>query len=391
MKPVPSPSFAASTMAWTSSKPPLLRFLNACHAEFVTDSSGALANYIPELGKADPAHFGISLATLDGHVYEVGDTKVPFTIQSISKPFVFALALDTLGAARVESAIGVEPSGDPFNSIRLNSENHPFNPMVNAGAIACSGLIHEAKGDDAFEYIRQALGRFAGRKLDVDDAVYASESATGDRNRAIGYLLRTNEVITEKVPSVLDVYFRQCAVLVTARDIAVMAATLANRGINPITGEQVLTPYAISRTLSVMTSSGMYDYAGEWIYRVGIPAKSGVGGGILAALPARLGLGSYSPKLDSTVTACAASRSARRCRRITTCTCSTAATTRATASSPTTTSARIRRGASAAHASRRSSPRITGMCGCSNWSARCRSPMSITFRAGSPASRARNS
>jgi glutaminase len=298
MKPVPSPSFAASTMAWTSSKPPLLRFLNACHAEFVTDSSGALANYIPELGKADPAHFGISLATLDGHVYEVGDTKVPFTIQSISKPFVFALALDTLGAARVESAIGVEPSGDPFNSIRLNAENHPFNPMVNAGAIACSGLIREAKGDDAFEYIRQALGRFAGRKLDVDDAVYASESATGDRNRAIGYLLRTNEVITEKVPSVLDVYFRQCAVLVTARDIAVMAATLANRGINPITGEQVLTPYAISRTLSVMTSSGMYDYAGEWIYRVGIPAKSGVGGGILAALPARLGLGSYSPKLD---------------------------------------------------------------------------------------------
>ena len=118
------------------------------------ETSGAVADYIPELGKADPAHFGISLATLDGHVYEVGDTKVPFTIQSMSKPFVFALALDTLGAARVESAIGVEPSGDPFNSIRLNAENHPFNPMVNAGAIACSGLIHEAKGDGAFEYIR---------------------------------------------------------------------------------------------------------------------------------------------------------------------------------------------------------------------------------------------
>jgi glutaminase len=298
MKSAPPPSPSASTTAWTRSKPPLLRFLNACHADFASETSGAVADYIPELGKADPAHFGISLATLDGHVYEVGDTKVPFTIQSMSKPFVFALALDTLGAARVESAIGVEPSGDPFNSIRLNAENHPFNPMVNAGAIACSGLIHEAKGDDAFEYIRHALGRFAGRELDVDDAVYASESATGDRNRAIGYLLRTNEVITENVPSVLDVYFRQCAVLVTARDIAVMAATLANRGFNPVTGEQVMTPYAISRTLSVMTSSGMYDYAGEWIYRVGIPAKSGVGGGILAALPARLGLGSYSPKLD---------------------------------------------------------------------------------------------
>jgi glutaminase len=284
--------------AWTSSKPPLLRFLDACHADYLPETSGAVADYIPELGKADPAHFGISLATLDGHVYEVGDTKVPFTIQSMSKPFVFALALDTLGAARVESVIGVEPSGDPFNSIRLNAENHPFNPMVNAGAIACSGLIYEAKGDGAFEYIRQALGRFAGRELDVDDAVYSSESLTGDRNRAIGYLLRTNAVINDNVGSVLEVYFRQCAILVNARDIAVMAATLANRGINPVTGEQVMTPYAISRTLSVMTSSGMYDYAGEWIYRVGIPAKSGVGGGILAALPARIGLGSYSPKLD---------------------------------------------------------------------------------------------
>lgn len=285
--------------AWTSSKPPLLRFLNACRADYLNETSGAVANYIPELGKADPAHFGISLATLDGHVYEVGDTDVAFTIQSMSKPFVFALALDTLGAVRVESAIGVEPSGDPFNSIRLNAENHPFNPMVNAGAIACSGLIFEAKGDGAFDYIRQALGRFAGRELDVDDAVYSSESLTGDRNRAIGYLLRTNAVIKDNVTSVLDVYFRQCAILVNARDIAVMAATLANRGINPVTGEQVMTPYAIARTLSVMTSSGMYDYAGEWIYRVGIPAKSGVGGGILAALPARLGLGSYSPKLDS--------------------------------------------------------------------------------------------
>jgi len=290
-----SPTGAA---AWISSKPPLLRFLNACHADFLQETSGAVADYIPELGKADPAHFGISLATLDGHVYEVGDTQIGFTIQSMSKPFVFALALDTLGAARVESVIGVEPSGDPFNSIRLNADNHPFNAMVNAGAIACTGLIYEAKGDDAFEYIRQALGRFAGRELDIDDAVYASESATGDRNRAIGYLLRTNAVIKDNVTSVLEAYFRQCSVLVTARDIAVMAATLANRGVNPVTGEQVVTPYAISRTLSVMTSSGMYDYAGEWIYRVGIPAKSGVGGGILAALPARLGLGSYSPKLD---------------------------------------------------------------------------------------------
>src|SRR4030081_422072 len=289
----------ASATDWASSKPPLLRFLDRCHADFSAENDGAVADYIPELGKADPAHFAIALATLDGHVYEVGDTKIPFTIQSMSKPFVFALALDTLGASRVESAIGVEPSGDPFNSIRLNADNHPFNPMVNAGAIACSDLIHEAKGDGAFEYIRQALGRFAGRELGIDEAVYASESATGDRNRAIGYLLRNSSVIRDDVGAVLEVYFRQCSVLVTARDIAIMAATLANRGTNPVTGEHVMTPYAISRTLSVMTSSGMYDYAGEWIYRVGIPAKSGVGGGILAALPARLGLGTFSPNLDS--------------------------------------------------------------------------------------------
>src|SRR5258705_1194731 len=298
MKPAPSAS-TANAAAWAASKPPLLRFLSTCHTDFSAETGGAVADYIPELGKADPDHFGISLATFDGHVYEVGDTRVPFTIQSMSKPFVFALALDTVGGARVESAIGVEPSGDHFNSIGLNADNHPFNPMVNAGAIACSGLIHEAKGADAFEYIRQALGRFAGRELEVDEAVFASESATGDRNRAIGYLLRTSAVVKDDVGAVLAVYFRQCSVLVTARDIAVMAATLANRGVNPVTGEQVVTPYAISRTLSVMTSSGMYDYAGEWIYRVGIPAKSGVGGGILAALPARLGLGSYSPRLDT--------------------------------------------------------------------------------------------
>src|SRR6195256_1983873 len=298
MKPPSSASAASAAAAWATANPPLLRFLRACHADFSAETGGAVANYIPELGKADPDRFGISLATLDGHIYEVGDTRIPFTIQSMSKPFVFALALDTLGAARVESAIGVEPSGDPFNSIRLNADNHPFNPMVNAGAIACSSLIHEAKGDAAFEYIRQALSRFAGRELDIDQAVFASESTTGDRNRAIGYLLRNSTVIKDDVGAVLEVYFRQCSVLVTARDSAVMAATLANRGTNPVTGEQVLTPYAISRTLSVMTSSGMYDYAGEWIYRIGIPAKSGVGGGILAALPARLGLGSYSPKLD---------------------------------------------------------------------------------------------
>src|SRR5215471_18563987 len=279
--------------------PPLSRFLKRCLAEIGGEGSGAVANYIPELAKADPGHFGISVATIDGYVYEVGDSAVAFTVQSISKAFVFGLALETIGAERVEAVIGVEPSGEAFNSIRLRTDNRPFNPMVNAGAIACSGLIYDAEGSGALARILSTLSRFAGRKLGVDEAVLASERETGDRNRAIAYLLRNYAIIKGDVDAVLDVYFAQCSVLVTARDIAVMAATLANRGRNPLTGDQVVSPYAVARTLSVMTSAGMYDYAGEWIYRVGIPAKSGVGGGIVAALPSQLGLGTYAPLLDS--------------------------------------------------------------------------------------------
>jgi glutaminase len=277
---------------------PLADFLANTHAGLAHDTAGAVADYIPELQKVDPGHFGVALATMDGHVYEVGDTAVPFTIQSISKAFVFALALDMLGAERVEARIGVEPSGDAFNSIRLRSDNRPFNPMVNSGAIACSGLLYEAEGENATERIRAVLSRLAGRSLAIDDRVFASERLTGDRNRAIAYLLHNYGIIKGNVDAILDVYFRQCSVLVTARDLALMAATLGNGGVNPVTGERVIGPYAISRTLSVMTSSGMYDYAGEWIYRVGFPAKSGVGGGILAAFPSQFGLGSFSPRLD---------------------------------------------------------------------------------------------
>ena len=293
---------SANPLARTSgyaTQPPLQRFLASCYEEFRTDDSGAVADYIPELQHANPAHFGIALVTIDGHIYEVGDSAVPFTIQSVSKAFVFALALEMVGEERVAAAIGVEPSGEAFNSIRLTNDNRPFNPMVNAGAIACSGLIHQVDGAGAFERIREKLGQFAGRELAVDDAVHRSEVVTGNRNRAIAWLLCNYSVIQGDVDAVLDTYFRQCAVLVTARDLAVMAATLANRGINPVTGVQVITPHVVARTLSVMTSSGMYDYAGEWIYRVGMPAKSGVGGGIVAALPSQIGLGTFSPRLDS--------------------------------------------------------------------------------------------
>ncbi|MFG1359126.1 glutaminase A [Xanthobacter pseudotagetidis] len=277
---------------------PLLAYLRRCQRDFADDHSGEVAQYIPELGKADPDHFGIAVATIDGYVYEAGDTDIPFTIQSISKAGVFALALDLLGPDKVEASIGVEPSGEAFNSIRLRPDNRPFNAMVNTGAIACCGLIAAAEGDGTFELIRATLSRLAGRRLDVDEAVFQSERTTGDRNRAIAYLLRTYGGIAGDVDRLLDIYFRQCSVLVTARDLAVMGASLANQGVNPLTGERVFSGYAVARTLAVMSSSGMYDFAGEWIYRVGVPAKSGVGGGILAALPSQLGLGTFSPRLD---------------------------------------------------------------------------------------------
>ena len=280
-------------------KTPLHHILEKCYSELVHDLSGNVADYIPELSKCDPNRFGISLATLDGHVYDIGDCQIPFTIQSISKAFVFALALESLGSDYVESVISVEPSGEAFNAIRLTADNRPFNPMVNAGAIACTGLIVAKEGKDAFHKIHDTLGRFAGRELGTDDAVYRSESLTGDRNRAIAWLLRNHSRLPEDVDYVLDVYFRQCSILVTAHDLSIMAATLANNGVNPVTGEQIISPYAVARTLSVMTSSGMYDYAGQWLYKVGIPAKSGVGGGIIASLPSALGLGTYSPRLDS--------------------------------------------------------------------------------------------
>ena len=269
------------------------------HRDILADGSGKLADYIPELAKVDPTKFGVAIATVDGHVYEVGDSSTEFTIQSVSKAFVFALALELAGSDRVREKIGVEPSGEAFNSIRLRTDNRPFNAMVNAGAIACSGLVHEIAGADAFARIHDTMSAFAGRTLAIDEAVFASEQATGDRNRAIAYLLRNYGVVVGDVDRVLDVYFRQCSILVTARDLALMSATLANRGVHPLTGKRILSPPTVARALSVMMTAGMYDYAGEWIYEVGLPAKSGVGGGITATLPSQIGVGTYSPLLDA--------------------------------------------------------------------------------------------
>lgn len=278
---------------------PIHAYLTDLHERHARNTAGQVADYIPELTHADPAWFGISIATRDGFVYEVGDSRQPFTIQSVSKPFTYGMALGDRGEDAVLAKIGVEPSGEAFNAISLRPQTGvPFNPLINAGAIAACGLVKGDTVDERFARILAAYGRFAGRTLDVDERVYASESATGHRNRAIGWMLRNFGILADEPTPTLETYFRQCAIRVTCRDLAIMGATLANGGVNPVTGERAIDARYVDNVLSVMATCGMYDFSGEWLYHTGLPAKSGVGGGILAVQPARLGIGVFSPRLD---------------------------------------------------------------------------------------------
>lgn len=278
---------------------PILSALKDIHAKYRSNFSGCVASYIPELAKADPNLFGIALVTADGQVYEVGDAAHRFTIQSISKPFVYGFALEDHGIEHVLSKVGVEPTGEAFNSIVFDERhNRPFNPMVNAGAIATTALIKGIGHDQRLTRLLDRFSTLAARPLEIDHAVYVSERATGHRNRAIGYLELNFGMIDEPITEHLDLYFEQCSILVSERDLAVMAATLANNGINPLSDKRALAEPYVKNVLSVMHSCGMYDYAGEWSYRIGLPAKSGVGGGIIVVLPGQLGIGTFSAPLD---------------------------------------------------------------------------------------------
>lgn len=260
---------------------------------------GAPAGYIPELAAADPDRLALAVVGPRGRVRAVGDVTHEFTIQSISKPFVLALALADRGRDAVLRKVGAEPSGEPFNAISLEpGTGRPANPMVNAGAIATSALIPGDGVDDRMTRIVEGLSAFAGRSLWVDEQVYASESATGDRNRALAHLLRSHGIIEGSVEIAVETYFRQCSLLVTVRDLAVMSATLAFGGLNPVTGERVVSEAVARDVLSIMASCGMYDYSGEWLLRVGLPAKSGVSGGLLAVAPSQFGVAAFSPRLD---------------------------------------------------------------------------------------------
>jgi glutaminase len=283
-----------------SAAAPLREILRELHASHADNDEGKVADYIPELARADRRWFGISIATADGQCFEVGDCKQLFTLQSVSKPFVYGLALEDHGLEHVLSRIGVEPTGEAFNAIVLDEKsNRPFNPMVNAGAIATADLI---KGKDFPERVSRMMGmfgRYCGRDVYVDNSVFMSERMTGHRNRAIGHLMLNFGMVDEKIEDSLEIYFQQCSVLVNCRDLAIMGATLANGGVNPLTNQRALAQTHVKHLLSIMHSCGMYDYAGEWAYRVGIPAKSGVGGGIVGVIPGRFGIAVFSPPLDA--------------------------------------------------------------------------------------------
>lgn len=278
---------------------PIQTYLERLHAQLASHTSGELAGYIPELAKVNPDGFAICLVTMDGVAYSVGDVGTAFTIQSIAKAFVFATALADRGKEFVSSKVGVEPSGDAFNSISLKpQDNTPFNPMINAGAIATTSLVDGRTVQAQWARIKGSLEAFAGHPLALEESVYQSESETGHRNRAIAWMLKNFGIVDGDPMAALENYFRQCSLLVNCQDIAYMAATLANGGVHPLTRQSTIPSEHVERVLSVMATCGMYDYAGSWLSEVGMPAKSGVGGGIVAVLPGRFGIGVYSPRLD---------------------------------------------------------------------------------------------
>jgi glutaminase len=291
-----------SALSSDTSPDDLLRIqqiVDTIYEKYKDVDEGEVATYIPELGKADPNNFGICLATTTGRVFRAGDCGKEFTIQSMCKPFAFQIALEECGVDEIFRRVGVEPSGDSFNSIELDAKtSRPFNPMINAGAIAIASLIKKDPVDVGIQQFLDRMSDAAGRQLRIDLDVMRSETITGNRNRAIAYLMRNFEIIDEYLHESLQQYFAQCSVLVNCEDMALMAATVANMGRNPVTGKQVFDFRYLKYMLTVMFTCGLYDYAGGWAYEVGLPAKSGVAGGIFGVVNRQLGISVYSPRLD---------------------------------------------------------------------------------------------
>ncbi|MDV2435643.1 glutaminase [Corynebacterium tuberculostearicum] len=282
-------------------KTPIPFYLQEILTKVRDNRDGAVADYIPELAKAEPEYLGAAMCTTTGHVYSAGDDEVEFTLQSLSKPFVYALALQELGLSAVREIVGMEPSGEAFNELSLNRDDHrPVNPMINAGAIAVTQLINGVDSEPAarVERLRTYFSRLAGRDLLIDDAMRSSELEVSERNLSLAHMLRNYDIIQDEAHDAVSTYIEQCSIAVTVRDLAVMSATLANGGVQPVTGDKILDADVCRLTLSVMSSAGMYDGAGRWMAEVGIPAKSGVSGGLLGTLPGQLGVATFSPRLN---------------------------------------------------------------------------------------------
>jgi glutaminase len=280
--------------------------IDAAYAKFRTLKEGKNADYIPALAKVDPNLFGIAVVTADGKVYTAGDVKTEVSIQSISKVFTMAQVIQEQGLESIETRIGVDATGARFNSIIavesvrtvVGTGAPEMNPLVNPGAISATSMVRGATADEVWKKILGFHNDAAGRELRVLQDVYKSESDTNQRNQAIGALMLAYGYIKTNWPQAVDLYTRQCSIGVNTRDLAVMASTLAFAGRNPVTGRQVLDSAKVPGVLAVMATAGLYDDSGKWLYHTGLPAKSGVGGGILAVSPGRFGIAVVSPPLD---------------------------------------------------------------------------------------------
>jgi glutaminase len=274
--------------------------VEAGYGRFRHLDEGRVADYIPALAAASPSAFGVCVVGVHGRVFTIGDAELEFTIQSISKLFVFALVCDALGPTEARRKLGVNSTGLPFDSVmgvELN-EDRTMNPMVNAGAVATTSLVPGATAEEKFDRIVSALSVFAGRPLVIDEAVYESEASNNDRNRGIAHLLRGYGRMYCDPDVATDIYTRQCSLRVSARDLAVMGATLADGGVNPLTGVRAIASATCRRVLPVLATAGLYERSGDWLYDVGLPGQSGVSGGLVTVSPGKGGVGTYSPPLD---------------------------------------------------------------------------------------------
>lgn len=282
--------------------PALVRaLLSEAHQRFRSCNEGENASYIPALALVPSDQFGICLAGVSGNCFEIGDAQEAFTIQSLSKPFVFGLICQAIGEEVARLRLGVNSTGLPFNSVMAveRAAGGLSNPMVNAGAIATTSLAPGDTAEAKWAFLRAGLSRFAGRDLEIDEAVYQSESAANQRNTGIASLLQSYDRIYFDPLQATDVYTRQCALRVTARDLSVMAATLANGGVNPITREPVIDAIHCQHVLAVMVTAGLYEHSGDWLYDTGLPGKSGVSGGMMTVAPGKGGLATFAPRLDA--------------------------------------------------------------------------------------------